>query len=279
MFSRRELLQLWERRFAAQGLDSPRLSAQVLLAHVLRMERFALLLNLNEKVGPSELAAFIDLATRRESGEPVAYLVGHREFYGLDLVVTPDVLIPRPETELMVDHARSLFGASEALSIVDIGTGSGAVAIACAVCFPRARVVGVDISYAALRVARANAERVGVADRIEFVRADLVDSLRLSSFRLLMANLPYVPMRTISEISLEVRGFEPHLALFAGDDGLDCYRRLARQLDGCAPESVLCCEIDPGQSEGMRNLFSPKARFVEIFKDYSGQDRLVRVAF
>lgn len=280
MPSCRELLQYWERRFAARGVDSPRLSVQILLAHVLRLERLALLLDLDIEVPNPDLAYFVELASRREGGEPVAYLTGTREFYGLDLHVTPDVLIPRPETELMIDHVRDLFGANDRVTILDIGTGSGAVAIACATCFPQARVVGLDISRPALRVARMNARRLGVADQVDFVQADLVDPLHLSSFRVLLANLPYVPMRTFLDVSLEVRGFEPHLALFSGEDGLDCYRRLAHMMEGrVAPGTMLCCEIDPGQGEGMRALFASKARNFHVFKDYSGHDRMAHVVF
>ncbi|MDD2965822.1 MAG: peptide chain release factor N(5)-glutamine methyltransferase [Bacteroidales bacterium] len=280
MFRRKDVLSEWERIFSARGLDSPRLSAQVLLAHILRLDRLALLLDLNVPVQESDLTKFQVLAKRREAGEPVAYLTGHKEFYGLDLLVTPDVLIPRPETELLIDFVRNYCVSRQNCSILDIGTGSGAVAIACASCLPSARVVGVDISNAALKIAKINAMRHGLQGKIDFVLGDLVQPLQLSSFRVLLANLPYVPLKSYRNLSPEVRNFEPHLALFAGMDGLDCYNRLAAMINvGVDSGTELFCEIDPSQKNAVQKLFGLKARQIDVLKDFSGLERFVHVVF
>lgn len=280
MLSRRDLLLVWEGHFVRSRIDSPRLSAQILLAHALGLDRLAMLLELALPVPNSALRTFENLATRRALGEPVAYLIGRREFYGLEFVVSPDVLIPRPETEMLIDIARNRHAEGESFTVLDIGTGSGALAITCAAIFPRARVIAVDISRSALCVARENAMRLGVGDRIGFAQADLIGALRVASFDIVLANLPYVPLRTLEDVSFEVRGFEPRLALFSGDDGLDCYRRLVCEMSGQArPGAMLICEIDPSQGAELRRLFAPRATRVELVQDYSGKDRVVIVVF
>lgn len=280
MASRRDLLLDWERQFAQGRVDSPRLSAQVLLAYVLRLDRLVMLLDLDLPVSESLRLNFENLATRRVRGEPVAYLVGRREFYGLEFVVSPDVLIPRPETEMLIDLVRDRYATDADLSVLDVGTGSGALAITCASVFPRARVVAVDISRAALQVARVNATRLGVAERVGFVQADLASAVRVDAFSVILANLPYVPLRTAADVSVEVRGFEPHLALFSGDDGLDCYKRFVGEIAGrVRPGAVLLCEIDPSQDVELRRLFLPWAVRVDLVQDYSGANRILVVVF
>ncbi len=280
MVSRRDLLLDWERHFVRCRIDSPRLSAQVLLAHVLGLDRLVMLLDLALPVSDSFRLNFENLATRRAQGEPVAYLVGRREFYGLEFIVSPDVLIPRPETEMLIDLVRDRYATGEALSVLDIGTGSGALAITCASVFPRAQVIAVDISRPALRVAHANAVRLGVGERVGFVQADLSSAVRVDSFAVILANLPYVPLCTLTDVSVEVRGFEPHLALFSGDDGLDCYRRLVLEIAGRArPGAMLLCEIDPSQDVALRRLFLPWAARVDLVQDYSGVNRVLVVVF
>jgi release factor glutamine methyltransferase len=280
MHSRKSLLDHWERLLLASGVDSPRLSAQVLLAHILGISRLDMLLGMNSPVEEAVCARMEILGNRRSTGEPVAYLTGAKEFYGLDFEVGPQVLIPRPETELILDHMREALDENACLQALDIGTGSGALAVCGAVLFPRFRVLAVDISLEALKIARRNAAAHDVAARISFVQGDLVQALRLCSFDVIMANLPYVPSVTKHALSPEVALHEPHLALFSGPDGLDCYRELAQNLAGrMKPGALLWCEIDSSQGAVMKDLFTPISNRVRILKDYAGLDRVVSVVF
>jgi release factor glutamine methyltransferase len=280
MHSRKSVLHHWERLLLASGVDSPRLSAQVLLAHILGIPRLEMLLDLNAPVEEAVCVRMEILGNRRSTGEPVAYLTGTKEFYGLDFEVGPQVLIPRPETELILDHMREALDENACLQALDIGTGSGALAVSGAVLFPRLRVVAVDISLEALKIARRNAAAHDVAARISFVQGDLVQALRLCSFDVIMVNLPYVPLVTKHALSPEVVLHEPHLALFSGPDGLDCYRELAQNFAGrMKPGTLLWCEIDSSQGALMKDLFTPISNRVRILKDYAGLDRVVAVVF
>lgn len=280
MHSRKTLLHHWESALTQSGVDSPRLSAQVLLAHVLGISRLDMLLDAHAPVNDEARSEMDRLGFRRCAGEPVAYLTGRKEFYGLDFEVDPAVLIPRPETELILDDMRRTLAGAENLRVLDVGTGSGALAVSCAVLFPGFRVAAVDISLAALRVAKRNAAAHGVGDRVSFVHGDLVQALRLSRFDVIMANLPYVPEATMAALSPEVVGHEPRLALFSGPDGLDCYRALAASLAGrVKPGSRLWCEIGATQGAAMKALFSGLSRRVDVLQDYAGHDRMVAVVF
>jgi release factor glutamine methyltransferase len=280
MQSRREILHYWECAFDHAKVDSPRLSAQVLLAHVLGMDRLGMLLTLQSTVSRADQERMRDLASRRLQGEPVAYLIGKKEFYGLDFRVGAGVLIPRPETELMIDHLIAAFGRHEQLTVLDVGTGSGILAVSCARLFPRFRVVASDLSLAALRIALANAHDHHVQDRILFVQADLVTAHRVGHFEVILANLPYVPDSRRQTMSLEVLGYEAEQALFAGQDGMACYRKLAKSLVGnVSPGTLLLCEIDHTQGPAMVDLFGSCAHNVQIIKDLSDNDRLAVVAF
>lgn len=280
MKSRTDILSHWEGRFASAGVDSPRLSAQVLLAHVLGLPRLEMLLDARTPVADDVAEAMKVLALRRLHGEPVAYIVGSKEFYGLDFHVSPAVLIPRPETELMMDRLLSEGGGRDRKRVLDVGTGSGALAVSCAKHLPHVLVAGVDVSAAALAVARRNALAHGVESRVMFVQGDLVGALRVEEFDVILANLPYVPSTTREGMSREVVDHEPGLALFSGPDGLDAYRRLAHALKGRAtPGTLLLCEIDLTQGAAMFDLFSNISREVRVERDLAGLDRLVTVVF
>jgi release factor glutamine methyltransferase len=280
MSSRTDILAYWENQFEQSGLDSPRLSAQVLLSRVLGISRLEMLLDARASVPMSAVAAMESLSRRRLHGEPVAYLVGIKEFYGIDFEVSPAVLIPRPETELFVDRLLASHDRSAEMTVLDLGTGSGVLAVTCAVYFPNALVTAVDISPAALEVARRNASRHNVQDRVLFVQGNLIDAVHVGSFDVILANLPYVPESMRNSLSHEVVAHEPEVALFAGQDGLDLYRRLVAGLAGRAkPGTQLLCEIDCGQGQAMLELFKPVVREVLVEKDYAGLDRLVYVVF
>lgn len=280
MQSRKQVLEKWEAALLQGGVDSPRLSAQVLLSHVLGLPRLEMLIDVASPVDESCRIRMDALCARRLRGEPVAYLVGSKEFYGYSFRVGPGVLIPRPETELLLDMMTEMFHSDASLRVLDLGTGSGALAVSCANLFPFARIVAVDVSRQALAIARSNALAHGVLGRTAFFQGDLTDAVKTRAFDVVLANLPYVPLRTRSSLSREVIDYEPELALFSGPDGLDCYRSLAQRLAGrMKPGSVLMCEIDGSQGDAMVELFSERAGGVRVCKDYAGHDRLVIVVF
>jgi release factor glutamine methyltransferase len=210
----------------------------------------------------------------------VAYITGEKEFMGLPLGVTPAVLIPRPETEILVEAALAAlqqhFPPSSPVHLLDIGTGSGAIALSLAFYRPDARVTALDASGAALKVARENACRLGLASRITFVQADLFPPLPAPhSFQLIISNPPYIPAKLLPHLPVDVRQYEPHMALDGGLDGLAFYRRLLPPPPGLlAPQGIMALEVGEGQAATVQNLF-PAARGAKIIKDYAGLDRVV----
>ena len=255
--------------------DTPRLEAEVLLAHVTGLTRTAILAHPERPLSPDERARYGDLLARRAAGIPLPYLTGRVEFFGLDFVVTPDVLIPRPETETLVELALE----RGPRTVVDVGTGSGCVAVALATHLPRARIYATDLSRAALRVAAENARRHGVADRIHFLQADLASPLR-GPVDMLVSNPPYVAEEEWALLPESVREHEPHLALDGGPGGLRVVRRLladaARLL---RPGGILLVEIGAGQgpeAAALARAVFPPAR-VRIHPDLAGRDRVLEV--
>ncbi len=272
-----ELVAHWHGRFLEAGVDAPRLSAQLLLAYVLGMERMAMLLARDHPVAPEAEARMASLAQRRLRGEPVAYLVGEKEFYGLSLTVSPSVLIPRPETEGLVDIVRRFVPADSPGLMVDVGTGSGAVAVALATVFSQARVLGLDISPAALAVAATNVRRLHLASRVGLVCTDLLVGVHLDAVCVVVANLPYVPEgRTLS---WEVVGFEPAGALFAGPDGLAVYRRFFPLLASMPRGGLVVCEVDAEHASQALALVPSHAAQAWLELDLAGRPRYVVVVF
>jgi release factor glutamine methyltransferase len=260
--------------------DTPELDAQVLLANVLRKPRSWLAAH-PESILDRELAAALEASVQRlERGEPLPYVLGEWEFFGLLFDVTPDVLIPRPETELLVERALSWLRKQHGkMNVLDVGTGSGCIAIALAVNVPEIQVVATDISSAALDVARRNAGKHHVADRITFLEADLLPSPLLPfSFSLILANLPYIPTATLH--GLPIFGREPSLALDGGADGLDIVRRLLAQAPArLAPGGMILLEIEASQGSAAEALaleVFPQAA-VKIHQDLVGHDRLIEI--
>jgi release factor glutamine methyltransferase len=251
-----EVLQWTTARFQERGLSSPRLDAELLAAHAFGLTRVHLYTQFDRPLLPPELAAFRDLVKRRQAGEPVAYLTGRKEFWSLDLAVDARVLIPRPDTETAVEEALARLKERSTESpprIADVGTGSGAIALALAKSRPEATVVASDVSPDALAVARANAERLGLA--VTFVQGNLAEPLRaLEKFDVLVANLPYVCGGDIAGLAPEVRN-EPLLALDGGDDGLDLVRTLVADAPAVlAPGGALVLEIGEGQAVATAEL-------------------------
>jgi release factor glutamine methyltransferase len=257
--------------------ERARRDAETLLLHVLRKDRAWLMAHSSEEPPEGEAARFANLLERRYCGEPIQYITGEQEFYGLPFRVTPDVLIPRPETEHLVETVLALAGGFEAPSIADVGTGSGAIAVALAHNLPNAEITALDISRPALDIARLNAERNGVAHRIRFVQSDLLASVASERFEIVVSNPPYVPTTDRDSLSVEVREHEPAVALFAGADGLALYRRLIlAAFTALEPRGWLAMEMGYGQSTAIVEMMTA-AGFsrIESVSDLQGLARVV----
>ena len=224
----------WTRSFLSdKGVEEPRLAAELLLASALGCRKIDLYTRFEQIPGAEPVARFRELVRDASGHKPIAYLVGHKEFYSLDFLVSPDVLIPRPETELLVDQAVAVAKAAggRALQVLDVGTGSGCVAVAIAKLLPTSRVVAGDVSVPALAIARRNAERNKVAERVTLVEADAVgipaEMVPESGFDLIVSNPPYIAESERASVAANVREHEPALALFGGADGLAVIRKIA----------------------------------------------------
>jgi len=264
---------------ARAGSDTPRLDAEVLLRHVLQIDRAALFARLNEPLPAEAAAAFLTLLGRRVAGEPVAYLVGEKEFMGLPLRVGPGVLVPRPETELLVEWALRRLRDRAGAVVIDVGTGSGAIALGVAAGLPAdrgVRVVAADRSAEALAWARRNRWALALEGVVSLVRGDLTTWLAPGSADLLLANLPYLTPEQVAANPL--LGGEPEEALLGGRDGLDLVRRLVADLPRVlAPGGAVGLELDPAQTGTVATLLGealPDAR-VEVIDDLAGLPRHV----
>ena len=274
----REILGKTEAYLAEKGVDAPRLSAQLLLAQALDLDRLGLILAMDRPLTPTELDAVRPLVARRGRGEPVAHILGLREFYGLDFHVTQATLIPRPETELFIDRAKALFPGQGPAAFADLGTGSGCLAVILAVTFPEAVGLALDASPAALAVARDNAERHGVGQRITFLEADFTAlPQRVGGYDLIVSNPPYVSEAEYRECSREVRDFEPKSALVPGETGLEAIPAVARTaFAALATAGWFLIEIGWRQGPDAAALVAA-AGFTDVAvrRDLAGHDRLV----
>jgi release factor glutamine methyltransferase len=264
--------------------DTPDLDASVLIAHILNKPRTWVMAHPELKLTTEQQKQLDEALTRLEKGEPFPYILGHWEFFNLDFDVTPDVLIPRPETELLVEKAIVWLQESPVRrTIADIGTGSGAIAVSLAVNVPDADILATDISVKALQVAKRNAEKMGVSKNIEFVECDLLPNKptfinRHLPLDLVCANLPYIPTKTLSQ--LPVFGREPTVALDGGEDGLDLFRRLLNIApDWLAPNALILLEIEATLGIQVLNLAYDMFGQAEIHlhQDLTGRDRLLEI--
>jgi len=266
-------------------IEDPALEAVLLLTHALKINRVQLYTEFDNQLSPEQSEQFRQVIERRIKGEPTAYILGHREFYGLDFDVDSNVLIPRPETELLVeksldiarDKALELARHGSVFTIADAGTGSGAIAISLAHKLPGVKIYATDISATALRVAAINCEKHGVSDRVILLEGDLLDPLP-EPVDLIVANLPYVSEADLPKVN--THGFEPSIALAGGKDGIDKIRRLCTQLTSKLRQGgSLLMEIGQGQREAiiafLRNLY-PSAR-IESFADLAGIGRVISI--
>lgn len=243
----------------------------MLARHVLAWDRATWVTRADDPASPDFVAAFDSLIARRAAREPVAYILGSREFYGRDFAVTPDVLIPRPETELIVDYALRRAPASGFLRVVDVGTGSGALAVTLAAERPDWHVEAVDVSDRAVAVAQRNARALGVADRITFLVGDLLEPT-MGMFEAIVSNPPYVARRDAPGMMPDVRDFEPHVALFGGQDGMDIPRRLLQQAaERLVPGGWIAMEFGYGMQEPVDQAARAAGlQVVEVLEDLQG---------
>jgi release factor glutamine methyltransferase len=277
-----EALQQGATRLSQAGIESPRLDAEVLLRHLLGLERDALFLRLKDPLSLRDQERFRQLLERRAAREPLAYISGHKEFWSLDFMVTPAVLIPRPETELLVElalhHVPEYRG--EPVRILDIGTGSGAIAVSLALHLPESEVWGVDISAAALRIAELNAQRQGIERRMRFFQGDLFDALKQTGaiFDLIVANPPYIRSAELAVLAPEIREWEPPAALDGGTEGIDFYPRIIGAAPGhLAERGRVLLEIGSDQADSVVDLFAGAGGYLpaSVYPDCAGHDRVV----
>lgn len=272
----------------AEVSDTPALDASVLISHILNRPRTWVLAHPETVLTQPQLDSLEQAVSRFENGEPLPYIIGHWEFFGIDFNVTPDVLIPRPETELLVEKAIAWLqtrNQSNTLKVADLGTGSGAIAISIAVHVTKAKIIATDISRNALQVAKRNAEKHGVNTSIEFAECDLLPEKSSfvhheSPIDLICANLPYIPTKELKK--LPVYGQEPTLALDGGEDGLDQFRKLIKVApEYIAPNGLMLLEVEANQ--GVKTLSLAQEAFpdagISLHKDLAGKNRLLKIAF
>ncbi len=270
--TRNQALSHARRTLTTGNIEDAPLECELLLRHTLKLSRAELYLDFNNELNPQQEETFWHLIRRRLNGEPTAYIIGHREFYGIDFYVDPGVLIPRPESELLVEKAITLAQNHPIATIAEIGTGCGAIAISLALNLPQVKIYATDISTPALKVARVNCQRHGLADRVCLLQGDMLAPLP-QPVNLIIANLPYV-----KEAEIDAGNLEPLLALNGGSDGLEKIRQLCRQLnDKLHPEGYLLMEIGQGQGKAVTTLLGslfPSAE-IEVAPDLGSIDRVV----
>lgn len=278
-----DILSKSTRFLREKGSNTPRLDAELLVAEALGLSRVELYTHFDQPLNEAEVDRCRQLVLRRGKGEPVAYITGRAYFRHLTLRVDRSVLVPRPETEHLVEIALKLLmegdWGAHAPEVLDAGTGSGAIAVALAMDFPEARITGIDASESALELARENARVAGVSDRVAFACSDLFDELDpLHTFDIIISNPPYISDEEWPALPVDVREYEPREALWGGPDGLDFYRRLAVDAPQfLRPRGCLIMEIGHTQGPAVRELLMETGLFetIDIEKDYADHERVV----
>lgn len=266
------------------SIDSPRLTAEILLAHCLCIKRLDLYLQYDRPLQKNELTDFKSLIKRRLQNEPVAYITGEKGFFESDFKVASDVLIPRPDTELIVEQALNVIiagqGNSKPMTILELGTGSGAIVISLAKKIPDHLYVASDVCVSALAIAKKNAQTLA-KDRICFFAGNWFSPLKnMPKFDLIVSNPPYIPLADIQHLQPEIREYEPFLALDGGSDGLDCFRTILREAHRyLVPGGSLLLEMGFDQRQSIQNIFKqyPQYEFIEFIRDLAGHDRVVLI--
>lgn len=274
-----EAIRLSTEYLEKKKIDSPRINAELLLAHIIGCKRLDLYLAFDRPLTEPELNIYRGLIKRRASYEPLQYIIGTVEFYGLVFKVTSSVLIPRPETELLVENIIKELSDKEQLNILEIGCGSGNITISLAYHLKQAQIITTDVSDAALNLAKENSQKLGVAERISFIRHNILtdDLLRFSMFDLVVSNPPYVSLQSYSSLQKEILDFEPRLAVTDESDGLTFYRIISEKVSGNIKKGgKLFFEISHGQCDDVKSIMT-KNNFskIEVIKDYQNIERIV----
>src|SRR5262245_26360276 len=264
--------------FVANDVPSPRLNAELLLMFVLGRERAYLYAHPEYQLTGEEQSRYDEVIQERARGCPTQYITGHQEFWGLDLLVSPAVLMPRPETEHVVETVLELIkqmAPEEKLRLVDVGTGSGCIALALARELPRVDIHACDVSEEALEMARANAARLGLDQRINFRKSDLLSAYGGERFNFVVSNPPYAGESEADKVQKQVRDFEPKIAVFSGEEGLDIYRRLIPQAkETLNPGGWFVCEIGFSAEEKVKELLAPWSE-IQVTRDLQGIPRVI----
>ena len=282
----KELLEVSTKYLKDKGIESPRLTAELLLSHALGLDRISLYLRFDQPLTDPELSSYRGLITRRIRREPLQYITGIKEFWSLEFAVDPRGLIPRPETEALVEKAVAILKEKRKMDsreplVLDMCTGCGAIAVAISKEIPEARIWATDVSKEVLKLARLNAERHGVTPRIEFRQGDLWEALPtppLPKFDLIVSNPPYVPTEEFEALPPEVRDYEPRLALDGGTGGTRILTRILKAApDYMSPGGWIMVELDPRQVDNMVRLAEETGRYGEVRpeKDFSGRNRFI----
>ncbi len=270
----------WTRgHFEAKGIDNPRLDAELILAHVLKMQRVMLYARFDQPLQSSELEQIRTMVARRARHEPMAYLLGSKEFWSVELGIGPGVLIPRPDTETLIEVCLKRMDKEQITAVADVGTGSGAIALALGKECPNASVYGLEVSSEAREIATRNTKKNALSDRVQIVESNLLSGLKPENLPLdiLAANLPYIPSEDMAGLMEDVRNFEPHLALDGGPDGLDLIRALIQEAPKVLrPGGLIALEAGHEQIETIGELLG-QAGFgqIELSRDLAD---LLRVA-
>jgi release factor glutamine methyltransferase len=281
-----KLIRWATERFQQEGLETPRLDAEVLLGEALNADRVFLYTHFDQPLQPQELERFRSFLLRRLRREPVAYIIGEKDFWSRSFKVTPDVLIPRPETEILVAEALKIYeemnhGFQEQFHILEIGTGSGVIGVTLAKEIPKALILATDVCERALRIAEENARRHEVKDRIQFLLGDLFNPIpKGMAFDMIVTNPPYVPREQLSFLMPEVRDYEPHQSLDGGDQGLDFYRQVFPRIgEFLKSGGWFVGEIGKDQKDAVKALAEAESNLDSIgfIKDFQGIDRVCRV--
>jgi len=272
-----ELVHLSAAHLKSRGSESPRLDAELLVAHGIGCRRLDLYLDFEKPLGDEEVDRIRELVRRRATGEPVAYIIGQKEFYGRAFRVTADTLIPRPETEHLIEQVVAWAGERGELSILDLGTGSGCVGVTLACELPGAHVLMTDVSQLALNMASENAARNGVAERVRLAQGVWWQAVsKADEFDVIVSNPPYATTAEMDTLPRDVGDFEPRSAIEGGHDGLDAYREIARGL-ATTNAKFIALEVDPRRATDVLELVraSLPGREVSMHKDLTGRDRIL----
>ncbi|MBN1254073.1 MAG: peptide chain release factor N(5)-glutamine methyltransferase [Deltaproteobacteria bacterium] len=273
-----KVIQWTTGHFQEKGIANPRLEAEVLLAHLLGIDRMGLYLNYDRPLKEEERTAYREMIQRRTGGEPIAYIIGHKEFWSLRFAVNPECLIPRPETEHLVEEAvRIGKGLQPSLRVLEIGHGCGAVAIALAKELEGAEIVATDISSGAHALAQENAEAHGVSGHIHFILGDLFPSDE-RPFSLICSNPPYIPTEEILHLAPEVKDYEPLTALDGGENGVRFFRQIAREAPAFLMEGGwLLLEMGKGQAPDVAAILQEGGfSHIDLVPDHAGIERVIR---